>query len=175
MSAEALRTLGEEGIAENEAQLSYAVDLKYIGQFHEVTIPFASPATDVELLKADFAARHLKLYGYNLPGQAVEALHWRLTAVGRTERPRFARADATHRKAARMSRDVVFDGRKTSTAVYRGAEMSSGISIAGPAIIEEPTTTIVIPPDCALAVNEFGDYALTLSYGRAAASVAAAR
>jgi N-methylhydantoinase A len=174
MSAEALRTLREEGIPENQAQLSYSVDLKYIGQFHEVTIPFASPSTDVERMKSDFAARHLKLYGYNLPGQAVEALHWRLTAVGRTERPLFARADAIQRTTARTSRDVVFDGRWISTTVYRGSEMSSGMSIAGPAIIEEPTTTIVISPGSALAVNEFGDYELTLSYGRNAASIAAA-
>jgi N-methylhydantoinase A len=174
MSAEAMRTLAEEGIGEKEAHLSYGVDLKYIGQFHEVTIPFASPATDIEQLKSVFAARHLKLYGYNLPGQPVETLHWRLTAVGRTERPRFARAPSAPGKSARSKREVVFDGRKISTIVYRGGELNSGAIIEGPAIIEEPTTTIVVPPACTLAVNAFGDYEMTVSYGGAAKTVAAA-
>jgi N-methylhydantoinase A len=174
MSAEALRTLAEEGIGEKEAQLSYGVDLKYVGQFHEVTISFASPATDIEQLKSDFAARHLKLYGYNLPGQAVEALHWRLTAVGRTDRPRFGRAVSAPRKSERTAREVVFDGRKMATPVYRGGELNSGATIEGPAIVEEPTTTIVVPPGCRLAVNEFGDCELTLSSERAAGVVAAA-
>ena len=40
--AEAVKTLAEEGMAAADVMLSYAVDLKYVGQFHEVTIPFAS-------------------------------------------------------------------------------------------------------------------------------------
>ncbi|HEY1373358.1 MAG TPA: hydantoinase/oxoprolinase family protein [Candidatus Binatia bacterium] len=174
MSAEALRTLAEEGIGEKEARFSFGVDLKYVGQFHEVTIPFSSPATDVKQLESDFAARHLKLYGYNLPGQPVEALHWRLTTIGRTERPRFARAASAPSKSARTKRDVVFDGRKISTNVYRGGELNPGASFEGPAIIEEPTTTIVIPPACRLAINEFGDYELTLASEQSARTVAAA-
>ena len=128
----------------------------------------------MEQLKADFAARHLKLYGYNLPGQAVEALHWRLTAVGRTERPRFARTASIPSKSAPTKREVVFEGRKISTAVYRGGELNSGATIEGPAIVEEPTTTIVVPPACTLEVNAFGDFELMLSYGHAAKSAAAA-
>jgi N-methylhydantoinase A len=79
MSAEALRTLAEEGIHEKDAMLSYAVDLKYVGQFHEVTIPFSALAENLVQLQPSFDARHRALYGYNLTGQPVEALHWRLT------------------------------------------------------------------------------------------------
>ncbi len=164
MSAEALGTLAEEGLEKNDAILSYAVDLKYVGQFHEVTIPFASPATGYEELQENFAARHKKLYGYNLPGQPVEALHWRLTAVGRTERPRFGRAAAKSQAApVRKQRGVVFAGREVATDVYRGGDVRSGATIEGPAIIEEPTTTIVVPPGCRLTVNGFGDYELLLA------------
>lgn len=164
MAAEALRTLAEEGMERNHASLSYAVDLKYVGQFHEVTIPFPSLSENFTPLQESFDAQHRKLYGYNLPGQPVEALHWRLTAIGRTERPQFARvASATTAKPARKKiRDVIFDGRKVATDVYEGSRLNSGARIEGPAIIEEPTTTIVIPPECCLAVNEFGDYELSL-------------
>jgi len=169
MSVEALQTLDDEGIRRDDAVLSYAVDLKYVGQFHEVTIPFASLSDGFAGLQQSFDAEHRKLYGYNLPGQPVEALHWRLTAVGRTERPSdFGRGTSQTGGAGAPSkkRDVIFDGRKMATDVYRGAELGSRAAIDGPAIVEEPTTTIVIPPECALLVNELGDYELSLREGR---------
>jgi N-methylhydantoinase A len=163
MSVEALRTLAEEGMRETDAVLSYAVDLKYVGQFHEVTIPFAALAEDFVQLQQTFDTQHRKLYGYNLPGQPVEALHWRLTAVGRTDRPQFGRVDVKCAGAIKTkSREVIFDGRKVATDVYEGRQLGPQSKIQGPAIVEEPTTTIVVPPRCELVVNEFGDYELSL-------------
>jgi N-methylhydantoinase A len=163
MSVEALRTLVEEGMHETDAILSYAVDLKYVGQFHEVTIPFAALAEDFVQLQQTFDAQHRKLFGYNLPGQSVEALHWRLTAVGQTNRPQFGRVDAKCAGGTRKkSREVIFDGRKVATDVYEGSQLGPQSKIQGPAIVEEPTTTIVVPPGCELVVNEYGDYELAL-------------
>jgi N-methylhydantoinase A len=164
MSIEALKTLAEEGMQEEDAILSYAVDLKYVGQFHEVTIPFVSLVENFSELQKSFDERHRKLYGYNLPGQAVEALHWRLTAMGRTERPHFGRATSKSNAAAsrKKQREVIFDGCKMATDVYDGSVLDAQTKIEGPAIVEEPTTTIVIPPGCQLVVNEYGDYELSL-------------
>jgi len=164
MSIEALKTLAEEGMQEEDAILSYAVDLKYVGQFHEVTIPFVSLAENFAELQKSFDDRHRKLYGYNLPGQPVEALHWRLTAMGRTERPHFGRATSKSNAAAsrKKRREVIFDGCKMATDVYDGSVLDAQTKIEGPAIVEEPTTTIVIPPGCQLVVNEYGDYELSL-------------
>ena len=165
MEAEALKTLSEEGMQAADVMLSYAVDLKYVGQFHEVTIPFASLSDSFPELQKSFDAQHRRLYGYNLSGQSIETLHWRLTAIGRTERPSdFGRVVSKSRGAAisKKSRDVIFDGHKMVTDVYDGSELNSQSTIQGPAIVEEPTTTIVIPPGCSLVVNEFGDYELSL-------------
>jgi N-methylhydantoinase A len=163
MEAEALKTLTEEGMKATDLILSYAVDLKYAGQFHEVTIPFASPLENFSEWQSSFDAQHRNLYGYNLPGQPVEALHWRLTAIGRTERPQFGRAASRAGGAVgKRKRDVIFDGRKVATDVYEGSQLDAQAMIQGPAIIEEPTTTVVVPPDCRLVLNEFGDYELSL-------------
>jgi N-methylhydantoinase A len=161
MSAEALKTLGDEGAQKGQATLTYAVDLKYVGQFHEVTIPFTSPSEDFARLHQRFVAEHQKLYGYNLSGQAVEALHWRLTALVRTQRPtRLGPPKAIVNKKIRAGkkRPVIFDGRTIITDVYEGQGLDTNARLNGPAIVEEPTTTIVVPPGWQLVVNKFGDY-----------------
>jgi N-methylhydantoinase A len=165
MESEGLKTLSEEGMQPSDVILSYGVDLKYVGQFHEVTIAFASLSESFAELQKSFEVQHKKLYGYDLPGQPVEALHWRLTAVGRTEKPSDGgRLPPKTRDKARpqKTRNVIFDGDTVMTDVYDGRELSAGSAIEGPAIIEEPTTTVVLPPGCSLRINQFGDYELSL-------------
>ena len=113
----------------SDVTLSYSVDLKYVGQFHEVTIAFASLSESFADLQRSFEVQHKKLYGYDLPGQPVEALHWRLTAVGRTEKPSDSGRLAPKfrdKVRAQRTRNVIFDGHKVMTDVYDGRELSAG-------------------------------------------------
>jgi N-methylhydantoinase A len=163
MEAEALETLRDEGVRKEDIVLCYGVDLKYAGQFHELTIPFNLSDAPADL-KHSFDAHHQRLYGYNLPDQPAEALHWRLSAIGQIERPSFSekRATGAGNAADKRSRGVVFDGLKVQAEVFDGAQLSPPMKIHGPAIIEEPTTTVVVPPHWELSVNRFGDYELSL-------------
>jgi N-methylhydantoinase A len=162
METEALHTIADEGVSREDITFSYGVDLKYAGQFHEVTVPFKL-SDGFAGLKQSFDAQHQRLYGYHLSGQPAEALHWRLTAVGRIERPSFSEKSlgARLKAAAKANRDVVFDGSKFKVSVFDGATLSPDSKIKGPAIVEEPTTTVVIPPEWELWVNGFGDYEIT--------------
>lgn len=163
MEVEALQTLLDEGVGEREIEFTYGVDLKYSGQFHELTVPFNLASDDAAHLKAAFDAQHQRLYGYQLADQPVEALHWRLSAIGRIERPSFGekRVAGTSRPADKRNRAVVFDGSRIEVEVFDGAQLSPSMKIDGPAIVEEPTTTVVLPPAWQLWVNRFGDYELT--------------
>ena len=162
MAEEAVTTLSLEGVGREHIELFYGVDLKYVGQFHEVTIPLSTPSENFAELKRAFDAQHRRLYSYNLPDQAAEALHWRLTAVGRTERPSSERrATSSSRSVASKRRRVVFDGAKIEAPVFDGAALAPSMTVHGPAIVEEPTTTVVIPPQWELSVNDFGDYEMS--------------
>jgi N-methylhydantoinase A len=164
MEAEALETLGDEGVGKEDIVFCYGVDLKYAGQFHELTIPFNLSSDALAHLKQSFDAHHQRLYGYHLPDQPVEALHWRLSAIGQIERPSFSekRATGAGKSAGKRNRAMVFDGLKVQAKVFDGAQLSPPIKIHGPAIIEEPTTTVVVPPRWELSVNRFGDYELSI-------------
>jgi len=162
MAEEAIETLIQEGVRKEDIELLYGVDLKYVGQFHEVTIPLGAPSESFTELKEAFDAQHLRLYSYNLPDQPAEALHWRLTAVGRTERPSLERRVSSSNQAlARKQRQVVFEGAKIDAPVFDGSTLAPSMTVHGPAIVEEPTTTVVIPPQWQLSVNDFGDYEMS--------------
>ena len=165
MESEALKTLSEEGMQAADVVLSYAVDLKYVGQFHEVTIAFASLSESfaelqealrgttpkaVRLQSSRPASRGASLapYGHRTHGKAIRC--WRIAAK------------FTGKVRPQRTREVIFEGHKMLTDVYEGRELSAASALEGPAIIEEPTTTVVIPPGCSLVVNQFGDYELSL-------------
>ena len=166
MAEEAIETLSQEGVRKEDIELSYGVDLKYVGQFHEVTIPFSAPRESFAELKKAFDGQHRRLFSYNLPDQPAEALHWRLTAVGRTERPSSEkRMTHSSRSAESKRRQVVFGGGKIEAPVFDGARLAPSMTVHGPAIVEEPTTTVVIPPQWRLSVNDFGDYEMSFDDG----------
>jgi N-methylhydantoinase A len=47
-----------------------------------------------------------------------------------------------------------------NTPVFRGVDLAPGAFIPGPAIIEEPTTTIVVYPEMSATVSPSGHYIL---------------
>jgi len=66
-------------------------------------------------------------------------------------------------EAIKGHRDAIFaaDGKRQGTPVYDGAQLGAGATIAGPAIIEEVTTTIVIEPGWTAVLDPSGSYVIT--------------
>lgn len=155
MRAEAARALapvaGEAALIETRA-----VDLRFAGQYHElrVTIPegLELTAESRDALEAAFAARYRDVYGRVPSGLGVEALNWHLTAS--VPRPAFRLAPEPVEArdpapALRGERAVYFDGPEPGERrcpVYDRYRLGPGMQLAGPAIVEERETTIVVPP-----------------------------
>ncbi|MDO8209631.1 hydantoinase/oxoprolinase family protein [Conexibacter sp. CPCC 206217] len=143
--------LREEGFAPGEIALEWSVDARYPGQVHEMTVPVAMEPgrlrPDVEATVAGFHAAHQERYAYNRPAMAVELLHWRVAASGRRARELpAAAASGSAEIAPRAVRDAYSAalGAFAPTPVHDVADLGVGASIAGPAILTAPTTTIVI-------------------------------
>jgi N-methylhydantoinase A len=118
---------------------------------------FAGPS-DVSALQADFDAKHLSLFAINQPGEPIEVLTWRGEA--RVVRPKPALANGANEKEPgprgeepATVRSARFSGVTVDTSVFSGASLAAGTSIDGPAVIEEPTTTIVVPPTASVLVR----------------------
>ena len=91
MSASGRDTLSREGMTGEAVELRAALDLRYIGQWHELTVAVELPL-DVDAAAAAFHAEHDRLFGHASPGAPVEVLALRLGAVGRTEKPELVSA-----------------------------------------------------------------------------------
>jgi N-methylhydantoinase A len=165
MSDEARRTLKQEGIEAKKVEVATAVDLRYVGQFNEVEVPLPQgeklTAKSLAATVQRFHERHDSLYGYSMAGAPVELINLRVTARGVTPKPKFARspkAKGPVKQALLGSRSAWFDGKWVKTPVYDGLKMQNGHKVAGPAIVQQPTTTIIVPTDFDLKVDEFNNY-----------------
>lgn len=157
-------TLAREGVPADRRERRATLDLRYVGQWHELTVPVALPL-DLEAAAREFHVLHDAHFGHASPDQPVELLAVRLASVGRTEKPGLTEAgpaDGSVEQARIDERPVWSVDARTlvPTGVYDGAALPSGARIAGPAIIELPSTTIVVPEDFTLDVDAYGAFAV---------------
>ncbi len=165
MEEEANETLDREGVPEQDRYFTRSMDMRYVGQFHEVEVEIPSQVvTEEEVPKyvERFHQRHEALYGYRdiVP---TEIIFLRLTAFGRVTKPSLKEQPYAGKDAAqylKAKRDAFFEeaGGSILTPIYDGDAMMHGNVIQGPAIVEQKTTTIVIPPGYNLEVARYGDY-----------------
>ena len=127
-------------------------EARYRNQLWEIDLPLGDlrrfdGQADVASLQQRFDELHEAVFAVRQPGEPVEVLAWRGDV--RVHRPRPALPTRPAR-AARVgegaTRQVHFGRRSLDARVWRVADLGLGDEIVGPAIIEEPTTTIVIPP-----------------------------
>ena len=156
--------LAASGIPEAQRQLTRSVDCRYVKQAYELNVTFADgpiTAEALEQLAKTFHARHRQVYGHENPDEAVQIVNVRLTATGHLPSIPFT-ADATDAGADLPDRQAWFPQVGTVTCPVRTrAGLRRAGEVAGPLIIEEVDTTVVVPPDWSAAVDARGFILLT--------------
>jgi N-methylhydantoinase A len=142
------------------------LSLQYIGQSATLTVPMTATGSDAEraaALTAAFHAEHRLARGHAAEDQAIEVTAIRVRVVARAPKMRFAdlagsfvTAPAGWTPQAR-AREMYFgpkDGAHLTRVVARH-ELSAR-ALAGPLLIEEPESTIVVPPGFDARLHETG-------------------
>jgi N-methylhydantoinase A len=166
MEREALSGFAELGVQPDLVAFGRSADLRYVGQFHEVEVEVPHGELSdrsIEEAVENFHGQHEALYTFNMPWQAVELLTFRLRATvpkAAFELRRIAEGmdDASH--ALKRTRRAWFDGAELEVPVFDGDLLRAGNRLAGPAIIEETTTTVVVPARHALTVDPLKNYVI---------------
>ncbi|HET9829858.1 MAG TPA: hydantoinase/oxoprolinase family protein [Nocardioidaceae bacterium] len=162
--------LAREGFAADERVFVRTADLRYFGQAYEVRVEVPEGPVTEGLLRSVaemFHHEHHALYGYDNRADTRQQVEWvnlRVTGIGPIRKPSVPEA-ATGRGAetARTgSRPVYFDG-WVDTAVYDRARLGAGDEVAGPAVLEEFSSTVPLPPGFSARVDGHGNFVVERS------------
>lgn len=158
--------LDANGTPADRRRLSLVADLRYRGQAFELMTPLDEDElteTGLKQVKARFHALHRQRFSFDDPTQSVELVTLRLTARG------LIGDAATNHEASRTveraaapfkpsgTRPVYMSGAWGQAGVCAQADLSAGDFVMGPAIIEQPYTTIYIPAGWSLEALPSGD------------------
>ncbi len=162
-----LARLDESGVPFDDRTCRFELDMLYLGQTHTVAVPlpvsFDGERTGVtaETIREAFEATYKDAYGRLLDGLPIRILNLRTAAIG--TRPKFdltllAPEAGKSADAARTGeRRVWVDGGWHDATIYARLDLPAGAGIPGPAILEQPDTTIFIEPDLRGEVDRFGN------------------
>jgi N-methylhydantoinase A len=178
LDAEALdRRMAEEGAAAHAVvagagltvgriDVAFELDMHYLGQTHTVAVPLpvrlAEGRTGVTaaIVRTAFEAAYSRAFSRLLPGLGIRIVNLRTAAIGR--RPAIdlmalaPPASATVAGARTGTRQVWFGGWREA-AVFSRLDLPVDAMVEGPAVLEQPDATILVPPGQRARVDRFGN------------------
>jgi N-methylhydantoinase A len=132
-------------------QVHRAVEMRYEGQGHEISIPLpagALRAADARKLRREYEVRYARQFGLKIADVPLEFLTWSVN-VSTLPLNEIQKTKSTKKaKAIPDGKRSVFDpasGRKEAISVYSRMRLAPGMQIAGPALVVEPQTTTLVP------------------------------
>lgn len=166
MRAEAEQWLRQERVPERDRSYRCHIDARYEGQNFEVVVALDGLESDLARFLGDFALVHQREYGYRLDDKPVEIVNCRLQAVGAVPKAPLVEYTAGAALASALTgvRHVYF-GRGEGwleTPVYAREGIAAGERVAGPAVIEEMSATVVLAPGSHAVLDHQGNIVLDL-------------
>lgn len=170
MRAEAEEALGTQRSQLQQIVSQLSLEMRYVGQTHEVTVPISThnglvSAAEVTTTIHGFHDLHKQLYTFNKPEDEVEILSVHLDLIGVRTKPvlqtsprQGANPHAAHKGKRPVYSPLAQD--YVDTDIYEGDRMTAGNVIDGPAVIEEKATSIVIFPGQQALLNEYLTYVI---------------
>ena len=162
MEATALQEMKEEQISAADVRFERKLDLRYSIQKYELAVPVAEgklQETDKTAWRRLFDERHEQHYGSRAIDQRVEIVNYHLTARVVLPKPKVTelRLQGENPKGAlKGQRRAYFDG-WVDCPLYDRERLGCGNRLTGPAIIEQPDSTIVVHPGQSAEVDRFGN------------------
>ena len=167
LQADAADWLDSEGVAAEDHRFEYYADCRYFRQDIQMSIPVdvdeLRSDTGLAEIKDDFEARHDRQFGFSLDAPleianlrvigkgVIEGVSIEATDPGDSD-PSHAHADTT---------EVYFDGNYHDTPIYDRTELLPGNEIAGPAIVVEDDSTVVVQPAYTATVDPYANLEIT--------------
>ena len=160
LTREAIAALAAQGYDEN-IEVYRSLEMRYLGQNHELEVPVDFETFDDETIDASwtkFHAAHKARFNFDIPGETIELISIKITAVAVSDKPALPSIDVASGDASPSGeRTVIFDDGPHKTPVFERHDLRAGHAFSGPAVIEEPASVTVIRPGQAVRIDEYGN------------------
>lgn len=138
--------------------LKRSIDLRYVGQVHEVNVPLQDGILTLPEVATGFHRAHQRLYAHAFVDEPVEAVNFRLSAIGVHEKPPLPRVSSRSSSVPSRRRNIFFRrGGRVTAAVVQRQHLGAGFKAIGPMVVEEYSATTLIPPEFSVEVDEYGN------------------
>ena len=163
LEKKALEQMTGDGVPAEQVIIARTAEARYHGQGFELEVvvpggPLDGPA--IERVREAFHASHTRHYGYAMRDEQVVLVNAQVTAVANLPKPGYpelAPTNAHRPDPLKGQRPVYINGQWTTAAVYDRTLLETGMSIDGPAVVEQiDSTTILLPGNCG-RVDQFGN------------------
>jgi len=165
LEMQARADLRRDGFADNRIRIERALDLRYAGQGYEITLPCSTEETATPArLRQVFDIEHQRQFGHSAPEEPVEVVSYRVRGVGLVppvSMPKFAPQGLRLADALRERRRVRFDGLTCECPVYQREKLDAGVTLRGPAILDQLDCTTVICEGQMARVDEWKNLIVT--------------
>lgn len=143
-----------------------SADMRYRGQSFEITVPAPDDLEEVAPLLDSFHRGYEQVYGHSEPGAATEIISLRVQVIGQTHKPRLSAgegAEPAGQPEPIGRRWVRLEEPAWECPVYERARLRPGMALAGPCIVEQYDSTILITPEYDARVDAHGNVIATRS------------
>ena len=158
--------LARERVEVERVEVRHEVDVLYRGQSHVIRLAVESPGFDPEQVLADFTRYYRERFAISLPEMVPMLVNARTTIVGVRKpidlglfRPP---QGGNVTSALTGERQTWFSGAWHPTKIYRREKLPSGACLAGPAIVEQFDSTLVLDPGSRAEVDPLGNIIVTV-------------
>jgi 5-oxoprolinase (ATP-hydrolysing)/N-methylhydantoinase A len=154
--------LNQAGVPHDAITVTRWAEMRLEGQYHEIAVDLPNGVLGDHSLAGvsrSFSDAYARQYGRVLEGLPIEALHWRLSASGPETQAHLQPGplgDDDASAAIKGNRPAWFDSSYIDTTVYDRDSLRPGMTLTGPAIIEEREATAVIWPGDLARVDPWG-------------------
>ena len=158
LEREGRERLKMEGVTDDRMVFQRKIDMRYLGQWRALSISLSAPVTSLDEAIATFHHEHGREHNYSRPGAPVEIYRLSVIATGVTAKAKFAEFEPVDaRPEPSGARMVRFDElpEAVETPVYDRTDLRAGMKVAGPAVIDQLDSTVIVPPGVTAEVDRF--------------------
>lgn len=165
LEADAFERLRHEGVDEADSTLERGISMRYQGQWRSLQVPMGSGEQSLRKAIETFHEEHERQFAFRQDSQPVEIYQIHLRALGLTPKPAFTPAEPGDGRIPDPvgNREVFFDGEWVHTPIHDRDGLRPGMSLSGPAIIDQVDSTTVVPPDTTADIDEWLNIRITLT------------